>query len=188
MPMPPSPRPGEALRLAPDLPLPPYAFIPGGPFPHPRSDPRGHSHGAEYRPPEAPDLDDWQSCLPYLYGIDLFNHGYYWEAHEAWEGLWHACGRCGRTAAFLKGLIKLAAAGVKIREGKPQGVSNHAQRAADLFRQTALELGSEGVAYMGLRLCDLTRLAGKIADRPPANTGGKADPVRVVFDFVLRPA
>ncbi|MER9222262.1 DUF309 domain-containing protein [Mesorhizobium sp. M0644] len=22
--------------------------------------------------------------------IDLINHGYYWEAHEAWEPLWHA--------------------------------------------------------------------------------------------------
>mgnify|MGYP001399614021 CR=1 FL=1 len=22
------------------------------------------------------------------YGVDLFNYGYWWEAHEAWEGLW----------------------------------------------------------------------------------------------------
>jgi Domain of unknown function (DUF309) len=21
------------------------------------------------------------------HGLDLFNHGYYWEAHEAWESL-----------------------------------------------------------------------------------------------------
>ncbi|TGQ49534.1 DUF309 domain-containing protein, partial [Mesorhizobium sp. M1C.F.Ca.ET.210.01.1.1] len=26
----------------------------------------------------------------FRWGIDLFNHGYYWEAHEAWEPLWHA--------------------------------------------------------------------------------------------------
>ena len=33
----------------------------------------------------------------------LFNAGYYWEAHEVWEGLWHAYGRRGATADVLKG-------------------------------------------------------------------------------------
>ena len=51
-------------------------------------------------------------------GVALFNAGYYWEAHEAWEGLWHAYGRRGPTADVLKALIKLAAAGVKVREGQ----------------------------------------------------------------------
>nr|WP_244447982.1 DUF309 domain-containing protein [Neorhizobium vignae] len=51
-------------------------------------------------------------------GQDLFNHGYYWEAHEAWEGLWQAAKRGSQLRAFLKGLILLSAAGVKIREGK----------------------------------------------------------------------
>ena len=50
---------------------------------------------------------------------DLLNHGFYWEAHEAWETLWHAAGRKGEIADFLKGLIKLAAAAVKAREGNP---------------------------------------------------------------------
>jgi len=29
----------------------------------------------------------------WLYAVDLFNGGWYWEAHEAWEGFWHALGR-----------------------------------------------------------------------------------------------
>ena len=39
-------------------------------------------------------------------------------------------------ADFLKGLIKLAAAGVKALEGTPAGVQSHTKRAAELWRQT----------------------------------------------------
>ena len=62
----------------------------------------------------------WSQSHDYLLGCDLFNHGYYWEAHETWEGLWNACGRSGTTADFLKGLIKLAAAGVKAAKDVPR--------------------------------------------------------------------
>ncbi len=74
-----------------------------------------------------------------MHAIDLFNHGFYWEAHEAWEALWHAAGRKGAAADFLKGLIKLAAAGVKAREGRAAGVRQHAQRAEELFTHMATE-------------------------------------------------
>ncbi|WP_292396668.1 DUF309 domain-containing protein, partial [Mesorhizobium sp.] len=51
--------------------------------------------------------------------IDLFNHGYYWEAHEAWEPLWHTAKQSTQHRLFFKGLILLAAAArVKIREGE----------------------------------------------------------------------
>ena len=107
----------RSFRLVPDEPFPPYAYIPAR-FPHPVRDPRGHSYGKGDQKVKLPDSDCWQKCRPYLYGIDLFNHGYYWEAHDAWESVWLACGQKGVTADFLKGLIKLAAAGVKAREGK----------------------------------------------------------------------
>ena len=114
-------------RYLPDEPLPPYAFVPGR-FPHPTSDPAGHSYRSVRELPAAPDADNWRASRAYLRGVDLFNHGFYWEAHEAWEGLWHACGRCGVMADFLKGLIQLAAAGVQsIRQEMPQGVTNKAR-------------------------------------------------------------
>jgi predicted metal-dependent hydrolase len=68
-------------------------------------------------------------------GHDYFNFGYYWEAHEAWEGLWQVAGRDTPLRALLKGLILLSAAGVKIREGKRSAAMRHAGRAAGLFRQ-----------------------------------------------------
>jgi hypothetical protein len=122
--------------MVPDVPFPPYSFVPGK-HPHPVSDPHGHSFGQESEPVQSPELTHWSACRPYLRGIDLFNHGYYWEAHEAWESLWHACGRQGETANFIKGLIQLAVAGVKVRQGMPEGVVTHAQRASDLFIQAA---------------------------------------------------
>jgi hypothetical protein len=174
-------------RLVPDEPFPPYAYV-SGRFPHPVSDPAGHSYGVVRERPAPPDPHCWQACRPYLLGLDLFNHGYYWEAHEVWEGLWHACGRAGPLAGVLKGLIKLAAAGVKVREGRPAGVRSHAARAAGLFRQAAAALGPDAACYLGL---DLHRLAGwaeAIAARPEALHAAPAAPVEVVFPFVLRPA
>src|SRR5918994_4594460 len=115
-----------------DEPLPPYSYVPGH-TPHPVSDPRGHMHGHRAAAPNPLDPARWEESAAYRYGVDLFNHGFYWEAHEAWESLWHAAGRSGATADFLKGLIKLAAAGVKAREGRAAGVQSHAQRAIELF-------------------------------------------------------
>src|SRR2546430_6058218 len=42
-------------------------------------------------------------------GIELFNRGLYWEAHEAWEEAWTP-DRHGPDRGFYKGLIQVAAA------------------------------------------------------------------------------
>jgi hypothetical protein len=140
-------------RYAPAHPLPPYAYVPGHDLPHPVNDPRGHSYSNA--PTDAGDAlnavarfadlppDPASRCRvltvtlagnsDWLYAIDLFNGGWYWEAHEAWEGFWHALGRTSLEARFVQGLIHLAAAAVKIREGKPAGVSRHTQRARELL-------------------------------------------------------
>jgi predicted metal-dependent hydrolase len=170
-------------RYVPDRPLPPYTYVPGR-SPHPVSDPRGHGIGKEAGPILLAGPDHWRGCGPYLFGVDLFNHGYYWEAHEAWEGLWHACGRAGPEADFWKGLIQLAVAGVKVREGRPEGVRRHARRAAELLRRSAAALGDAGGRYLGLDLAALTRQALAAAEWPPADPGG---PAAAVFDFVLQP-
>jgi hypothetical protein len=152
---------GAPPRLVPEEPFPPYAFVPGR-APHPTSDPAGHSFGAEPAPPAKLDPEQWAASTPYLYGIDLFNGGYYWESHVAWECLWFGCGRKGPVADFLKGLIKLAAAGVKHREGRPRGVKSHAARAAELWREVADTLGLGDQLFLGFQLGQLTELADSI--------------------------
>jgi hypothetical protein len=147
-------------RFLPEMPLPPYAHVPGR-TPHPESDPAGHSFGLA-RPEATPvDPERWRGSREYLRGLDLFNHGFYWEAHEQWEALWHAAGRRGRIADFLKGLIKLAASGVKHLEGVPAGSKGHAQRAAELWREVARGTGAEA-DLLGLRLGELIALGEQV--------------------------
>ncbi|MDB5390040.1 MAG: hypothetical protein JWM11_5686 [Planctomycetaceae bacterium] len=115
--------------------LPAYTHIPGV-TPHPTGDPRGHSFGHLHANCPAPDWQTLPACELFQYGCRLFNAGYYWEAHEAWEGVWIAAGRKGLVADFVKGLIKLAAAGVKLREASPIGVQRHLTRAEELLMLT----------------------------------------------------
>jgi hypothetical protein len=159
---------------------PPYSYVPGGPWPHPIGDPGGHSFGR--RGGVVPPIvgDGWRESPAYLRGVVLFNDGYYWEAHEAWEPLWHALGRSGPQADAIKALIKLAAAGVKVREGQPHGVVTHAGRAGDLFEGVAREVGGR---LFGLDLVAMAGVARQIAERPPVDTSGPGTPVAVVFDF-----
>jgi hypothetical protein len=147
-------------RLVPDEPFPAYAYIPGR-FPHPTSDSAGHSYGVEPAVPEKVEPEKWRECRPYLYGIDLFNAGFYWEAHVAWESLWMACGRKGIIADFSKALIKLAAAGVKALEGRPEGVKSHSGRAAELFR--GMIHSTEHL--MGFQVTDLVADAEEIHEK-----------------------
>ncbi len=119
-------------RYAPSRAFPPYTYVPGQ-QPHPFSDPLGHSFGQPRPHPPAIDWTTGSASDAFRFALDLFNHGFYWEAHEQWEGLWEAVGRKGLLADFLKGLIHLAAAGVKVREGVPQGVRSHTSRARELF-------------------------------------------------------
>jgi hypothetical protein len=177
---------GTIRRLVPDEPFPPYSYV-NGRSPHPIRDPAGHSFGIIPAPCPMPDPNRWQDCRPYLYGLDLFNHGYYWEAHEIWERIWHAAGRTGPVGSFIKGLIKLAAAGVKSREGRPAGVRSHARRAAELFSRVANQLRSEQSSYFGLSLPRLIELANDAAREPPTSRAPTGTPVEIVFPFVLRP-
>ncbi len=179
-------------RYLPEIEFPPYSYVPGQ-APHPVSDPAGHSYEAttgdreSERPPAALTADNWQTSPAYLFAVDLFNNGYYWEAHEEWEGAWHALGRTGTVADFLKGLIKLAAAGVKLLEGNAVGGARHASRAAELFQSVETATINEAGPFLGQSVPDLIRIAERAA--ADANTLARSEPTRgpsVVFEDSLR--
>lgn len=179
-------------RWLPDEPLPPYAYLPRR-TPHPTRDADGHSFGRAPSLLAPPDPRRWRECTPYLHGIDLFNHGYYWEAHEAWEALWHACGRTGQTADFLRALIRLAAAGFKLREGRPMGALRHAAAASALLREVVAENERPDAGYMGLRVRALADAADGFS-AGLSGGGGPPDPMPpdparpfAVLPFWLRP-
>ncbi len=170
-------------RYAPHIPFPAYAYVPGI-HNHPRHHPLGHSYKAKEPEVEAPVPEEWENCEYYLYGIDLFNYGYYWEAHEAWETVWHACGHVGPTADFLKALIKLTAAGVKVRQQLLNGVQVHAANASKLFQQLKEQLETD--TYMGLCFNTLIEFTEELSKNPFMD-GHDIDEPCVVFDLQMIP-
>jgi predicted metal-dependent hydrolase len=170
-------------RYCPERPLPLYSYVPGL-APHPTSDPRGHSFAAKHPTVEPLDQTSFATNQTYLYAIDLFNHGFYWEAHEEWESLWHAAGRSGPTADFLKGLIKLAAAGVKLREGRPAGVKQHAQRSAELISLVASSLNKHII--FGLNADEIHSFALKTAANSSAMAGIAQPDANRALEFTLQ--
>ncbi|GAB3677481.1 hypothetical protein GCM10028792_17920 [Salinisphaera aquimarina] len=137
--------PGFAVRYSARA-LPAYRFLPGR-DPHPTADPRGHSVDS------APWFEiggcapaDWADCAPYLYGVDCFNHGFWWESHEAWEPLWRGLDSESVQGHYVQGLIQAANALLKRRMGRPSAV-------ARLRRETRRHLEWVSVArYMGLEV------------------------------------
>ena len=170
-------------RLAPGLPLPPYSYVPGGSHPHPNRDPRGHRFGRsddDFGLPPPADSAHALTCLPWLHVLDLFNHGYYWEAHEALEAWWRVLDPADARHPLFHGILRLAAAGVKMREGRREGVRTHARRAGELLDEVARRAG-KGALLCGLDPSGLARhardLTGAAAPREPS----------AMLDLVLTP-
>ena len=99
--------------------------------------------------------------------------------------LWHAAGREGVTAEFLKGLIKLTAAGVKVRQGMSRGVRLHTERAAAHFERVREATGAP--RFAGLSLAELVERAGETCAAAEVLVGDPRLRVEVVLPFTLAP-
>jgi len=64
----------------------------------------------------------------YLVGIDLFNSGQFWHAHEEWETAWMATDN-PQIRLFYKGIIQTAAALVHWQRGNGRGLHLNWQKA-----------------------------------------------------------
>jgi len=145
--------------------LPAYRFLPGL-SPHPTADPAGHSFGRQPAVPVLPPPARWADCRPYLYGCDLYNRGFWWEAHEAWEGLWQVSRERAAQHRFLQGLIQAANAQLKLALNRPQAVCRLWDKAEEHFR-----VADVGARFMGLDLASWRArtahyLAARLAIRP----------------------
>ena len=130
--------------------FPRYRFIPGE-APHPTAHPDGHS----YLPPGAshPRViyyapEDWPNSEDYLFGCDLYNHGYWWEAHEAWEGLWQLTDKQGLQGRFLQSLIQVSARHLKLHTQKTRGIESLGRSSMGHIHHVLENLA--GYMFMGL--------------------------------------
>ena len=99
------------------------------------------------------NAEGWRENERYLYGVDLFNFGYWWEAHAAWETLWQTTGRSEVAGRFLQALIQVAAALVQHRAGHTDGARRLASKGLAKLRALSGELGPAGnhaILYMGV--------------------------------------
>jgi len=115
-------------------PFPPYRFLPGK-NPHPRRDPHGHSYGQPEPVVGTVSPERWHEAQDYLYAVDLYNHGYWWESHEVFEALWHAAGHHTIEGKFYRALIQLAAASVKAAVGQHVPAQRLLQRGLQRLEQ-----------------------------------------------------
>ena len=141
-------------RYLPELRFPNYQFVPGR-HPHPSRDPDGHSFGVERSAPAYLPPSQWSSSRDYLFGVDLYNYGYFWEAHEAWEELWLAARDKGdqTQTLFLQSLIQLSAARLKLPMSQPTGFYKLAKVAQE---KLSVVIKAEAI-YMGIDLIDFTQ-------------------------------
>lgn len=171
-------------RYSPANELPPYSYVPGHELPHPVNDPAGHMYAAREPDHELPiDAATLADNSRWLYALDLFNAGFYWEAHETWEGFWHAFGRTSPEAQFIQGLIHLAAAAVKIREGKPTGVARHTRRARELLGDLK---SAPGGGTLGLVRASISAVVAELEGYTPACWHTSRTPVVRVLAENLR--
>jgi predicted metal-dependent hydrolase len=82
-------------------------------------------------------------------GIDLFNSGRYWDAHEAWEHAWMP-DRKGPDAGFYKGLIQVAAGCLHYGRRNRRGAVNKWGSGADYLRPYLPE-------HLGIRVLPLVK-------------------------------
>lgn len=112
----------------------------------------------------------WRSSEPYLYGVDLYNHGYFWECHEIFEAFWHAFGRETPEGEFFHGLIQIAAANLK----RLEGIEGAAQALA---RRGVAHLNNAPSRCMGV---DVSAFITRARSAFLRQTGAP-DPIRLVF-------
>jgi predicted metal-dependent hydrolase len=86
-----------------------------------------------------------------LYGCDLFNLGYWWEAHEAWEAAWKGLPRDSVQGRFVQALIQVAAASLQAAAGEHTGRDRALERAAGNLAPALAKLREDGAQrYMGI--------------------------------------
>jgi predicted metal-dependent hydrolase len=163
---------GAPPRLLPGLPLPPYRYLPGRGR-HPLRHPEGYLYGRDQAVDPSPPETEWIRNRDHRYAIDLWNRGYLWEAHEAWEGLWKLLPRGAPEARALQGLIQAAAALIKDEMGQ--------ERAAErLFGASTARLegaldDAGGARVVGIDIAAFLRCLARY----------RADPRPALYPFIL---
>lgn len=163
--------PGAPGLYLPDVPFPPYRFVPGK-TPHPLAHAEGYRHGESPAPTACPEPGRWKVSDDYLRGCDFFNRGWWWEAHEVWEAMWHTAQvEQPAMVPLLQGLIQLAACALNRERGVDGGADRLLASSLDYLEQ-AERHGSADGRLAGLHLPSLRLAAKRKLGKPRARIEG----------------
>ena len=136
-------------RYCPHKDLPPYAYVPGR-FPHPTKHPDGHSYAspenavdAEVRATGMASTLIWYRDERWLWGVDLFNHRFFWESHECWEEQWKSLPTSAPERCVLQAAIMAAASLLQLHLQRDRIAQKSWARAQELLESapSTLSLG-----------------------------------------------
>jgi predicted metal-dependent hydrolase len=85
-----------------------------------------YTDGSAPEPPAWKPVAAAQQDARFLFAADLFDHRFFWEAHEAWEAMWHEAPQADPRRDLLQSLIQCAAAALQHHMG-------HARAAVSLL-------------------------------------------------------
>ncbi len=108
----------------------------------------------------------------YLQGIDLFNQGNFFEAHEVWESIWMRSQ--GDTRLFYQALIQAAGALLHLRNKNYRGAYSLEQASLDKFSQIP-------DAFLGLRVRDFCAGFSAIVQKGKSNSSNLSEIPRIVL-------
>lgn len=166
-------RPEGPYRLAPGIPLPEIAYVPGR-----TSRPAGtpFDESGEAGIVVLPAGGDWQRDIRHRYAIDLYHGGFFWEAHEVWEPLWRALPHLAPERLLLQAAIQLAAASLKMR-------MEHGAAAAALLKSAAryLEAASSHTLVRGAPVAGIDPVELALGIGAWESGGLQGSPPRIPF-------
>jgi predicted metal-dependent hydrolase len=112
-------------------------------------------------PPSNPDFDVevFEICgnPEFLQGVQLFNKGYYWEAHETWEEMWRD--QSGTGKSFMETFVQLAEGYSFAKKGKTdsaQYLFSKAMKKFQDYRQVQCQVSIPDIVQ------DIERAVGEI--------------------------
>ena len=118
-------------------------------------------------------LEDYDALSPaenHRLGIEHFNAGRFFPAHEAWETSWKQLKQTP-DAEFFKGLSQLGAGYVHLQRGNPHGASTLLRRGANRIQPygaTHLGVPAASLAGAALRHADEVDDAARAGRTPPS--------------------
>ncbi len=133
------------MRRLPDLALPGHAHVPGSGS---KPDMAPLEAAKALVAPET-SANAWQDNAAYLYGHDLLDAGFFWEAHEVWEAVWLNCPPNSAEKLMLRMLIQQANARLKLVMGRRNAAERLAAEVEALRIDLAGRLGAPG-SFMGV--------------------------------------